>query len=116
MSAGMSKSMGVPPLNAIMNGRSPAILRRRQVDPEAAAAAFCRQANRIAAVTAGDVAHQGEAEPAAAAGLAAPAEAIERLEDALALGGRHAGPVVATSSTARPASALTEIAIGPSPA
>ena len=49
------------------------ILRGRQVDAEAAAAAFCRQANRVAAVTAGDVAHQGEAKAAAAAGLAAVA-------------------------------------------
>ena len=56
-----------------MNGRSPAILGRRQVDPEAAAAAFCRKANHVAAVAAGDVAHQREAEAAAAAGLAAVA-------------------------------------------
>src|SRR5687767_10649191 len=77
-----------------MNGRSPGILRSRQVDPEAAAAAFCRQADGVATVTAGDVEHQGEAEPAAAAGLAAAGQAIEWLEDALPLGRRHAGPMV----------------------
>src|SRR5882757_8965232 len=38
-----------PPVNAInMNGCSPGILRSRQVDPEAAAAAFCRQADGVA--------------------------------------------------------------------
>ena len=95
--------MGLPPVNAVMNGRSPAILGSGQVDAEAAAAAFCRQANRLAAMTPGDLAHQGEAKAAAAAVLAASRQAIERLEDALALVGRHAGPVVGTSSTARPA-------------
>ena len=63
-------------------------------DPEAAAAAFCRQADGIAAVTASDVEHQGEAEPAAAAGLAAAGQAIEGLEDALSFRRRHAGPMV----------------------
>src|SRR4051812_8185111 len=65
-------------VNAInMNGDSPGILRSRQVDPEAAAAAFCRQADSVAAMTAGDVEHQGETEPAAATGLAAAGQAIE---------------------------------------
>ena len=45
-------------------------------------------------MTAGDVEHQGEAKPAAAAGLAAAGQAIEGLEDALPLGRRHAGPMV----------------------
>src|SRR5258707_396164 len=58
-------------------GRS---LRRRQVDPEAAAAALCRKADCGAVVAAGDVAHQSEAEPAAAAGLARRGGTIERLE------------------------------------
>src|SRR5690349_4284421 len=70
-------------------------LRRRQVDPEAAAAALCRKADYRPAVAVGDVAHQGEAEAAAAAGLARGGGAIERLEDALALGGRDARAVIA---------------------
>src|SRR5665213_1463190 len=67
----------------------------RQVDAEAAAGAVCRQANSLAAVAPDDLAHQGEAEARAAAGLAAARQAMERLEDALALVGRHTRPVVA---------------------
>ena len=71
------------------------MLRRGQVDAEAAAAAVCRHANSVTAVTAGDLADQGKAETCAAAGLARRGQAIERLEDAFAFVGRHAGPVVA---------------------
>src|SRR5258708_15236727 len=72
-----------------------AILRGRKVDAEAAAAALCRQANRLAAVAARDLAHQSEAKPAAAAVLARCGETIERFEDALALVRRNARAVVA---------------------
>src|SRR5690242_21820105 len=70
-------------------------LRRRQVDPKAAAAALCRKADHRPAVAAGDVAHQRQPEAAAAAGLARGRRAVERLEDALALGGRDAWAVIA---------------------
>src|ERR1700722_15667100 len=84
----------VPPLNTILNGHSSAILGGGQVDAEAAAAALCRQANRFTAVTSGDLADQRQAKATAAAILARLFEAIEGFEDALALGRRHAGPVV----------------------
>src|SRR5262245_18940 len=77
-----------------MNGRSPRIFSGRQVDAEAAAAPFCRQADGVAAVAAGDVEDQGEAKAAAAAGLAAAGQAIEGLEDALSLRLRYARPVI----------------------
>ena len=67
-------------------------------------------------MTAGDLADQCQAQSAAATVLGGLGEAIERLEDALALAGRHAGAVVGDCSTARSASAMTEIAIGPLPA
>src|SRR5437899_6565922 len=70
---------------ALVVHRHAARLRRRQVDAEAAAPALCRQANRLAAVAARDLAHQGEAKPAAAPALARRGQAIERLEDAFAL-------------------------------
>src|SRR4029453_10334924 len=68
-----------PPVNV----HSPGILRSRQVDPEAAATAFSRQADGAAAMTAGDVEHQGEAKSAAAAGLAAAGQAIEGVANRL---------------------------------
>jgi len=77
-----------------MNGRSPAILGGGQVDAEAAAATLCRQANRFAAVTSGDLADQRQAKATAAAVLAGLFETIEGFEDARAFGRRHAGPVV----------------------
>ena len=77
-----------------MNRRSPA-----STPPAGRPGSGCRrllpQGKPRAAVTAGDVAHQGEAEPAAASALRRRGAAVERLEDALAFLGRHARPVVA---------------------
>src|SRR5262249_35926278 len=84
----------LPPANAFVS-RSPAILRGRQVDAEAAAAILCRQANCIAAVAPRDLSNEREAEAAAAAAFAGGCQAIEGLENALAFAGWHARPVVA---------------------
>src|SRR4029453_3760805 len=79
-----------PPVNV----HSPGILRSRQVDPEAAAAAFCRQADGVAAMTAGGVEHHPDAKAAAPTGLPAPGQAIEGLEDALPLRCRNTRSMV----------------------
>ena len=78
-----------------MNAHSPLILGGRQVDAKAAAATFCRQANRIAAVTTCDFADQGKTEPAAVAALPRRSQAIEGLEDTFAFVRWHARSVVA---------------------
>jgi hypothetical protein len=53
------------------------------------------EALRVAAVALGDLAHQREAKPAAATGLGRAGQAIEGLEDPLALAFGHARPVIA---------------------
>src|SRR5215211_6927580 len=67
----------------------------RQDHAKAAAAAVGREAHRIAAVVARNLAHQRETEAAAAAALGGARQPMERLENFLALAFRNAGTAVA---------------------
>src|SRR5258707_694752 len=84
----MSKSMGrssrEPP--SLAAGRA---MRKRLPPPPAP-----QQTPPPTAVTAGDLAHQCQPESAAASALGGFGQAIEGLEDALALAGRHAGAAI----------------------
>ena len=70
------------------------ILGGGQVDAEAAAAVFGRQANGFATMASGDLAHQRQTKPTAPAVLADLRQTIERLENPFAFGRRHAGPMI----------------------
>src|SRR6185503_13454178 len=84
---------------------------------ETAAAALSRQAADVAAVAARDLTHQRKPETRAGAGRAG--HAMERLEDALALLGRHAGAAVRDreqrAALARRAHRSLDLAVGVQP-
>src|SRR5436190_16603475 len=94
------------------NPRCDALRRRlflgplRKSDDETAAAAIARFAAGVAAVALGDLLHKTETEPDTAGFLGVARQAIERLEDALALRCRHARPAIADTHHGVAADAL----------